>query len=374
MNNKNNSGDILIGIIFLFIFALYSIINEPFLLSLMLPISLILIFIYVSGTNKRDTYFKSKRVLLGTTFGVGGITIVLFYLYDKDFLIFGFEKNSYISYAIFFLIISCFFSLYSKKFIPISFLDDDDRLVQETMYEDYDYKNLEQTFAYRGTKFIDKSGTKLVVDKIDQAKGQIKSTELTIQDLELVALNKNDELKFYYQKVIYDFHKILIEQKSKINNDKLLIIYGYNFTFVKDLKDINDLKEAFKEESFLYYKIFEFLEIDMRNKDINISLRFENIYKDNLMCLEFMLIAAILMVRQYMNFPVGDLMKYVVTKKDKNFMGCFSSLPADFNNINSTSVSASGIAYYFLFYKLHLDWFNSNLDSDVIKRWVNIPV
>lgn len=371
MNNKNNSGDLLIGVALLIIFCIYSIIKEPFLLNLLIPMGLILSFIYISGTNKRDTYFKSKRVLLGTTLGVGAFTISLFYLFDKDFIVFGYEKDYYLKYAIFFLFVSCFFAIYSKRFIPISFLEDDDRLVQETMYEDYDYKTLDQTFAYRGTKFIDKNGKKISANKIDSAKGKIKSIELSIDDLELVALNKNDELKFYYQKLIFDFYKILINDSTKLTNDKLLKLYGYNFTFVKDLKNIEELKEAFKKESLLYYKIFTFLEIDMKNKDINISLKFENIYKDNLMCLEFILIAAILMVRQYMNFPVGDLMKYIITKKDKNFIGCFSSLPADFNNVNSTSISASGIAYYYLFYKLHFDWFNSSLDTDVIKRWVN---
>lgn len=371
MNNKNNSGDLLIGVFLLIIFCIYSIMKEPFLLNLLLPIGLILMLIYISGSNKRDTYFKSKRVLLGTTLGVGVVTIFLFYIFDKDFMVFGYEKSDYLKYAIIFLIISSFFAIYSKKFIPISFLDDDDRLVQETMYEDYDYKTLDQAFAYRGTKFVDKEGKKIPAEKIANAKGKIRSIELTIADLELVALNKNDELKFYYQKLIFDFYKILINDSTKLTNEKLLKIYGYNFTFVKNLKNVDELKEAFKKESFLYYKIFEFLELDMKNKDINISLKFENIYKDNLMCLEFILISAILMVRQYMNFPVGDLMKYINSVKDKNFIGCFSSLPADFNNVNSTSISASGIAYYYLFYKLHSDWFNSNLDMDIIKRWVN---
>lgn len=369
MNNKNNSGDLLIGLVLLVCMSVYFIINEPFLITLLIPICFVLFSIYVSGTTKRDTYFKSKRVLLGSTALIGLITLCIFYLFDKDFLIFGFERDSYMFIALLFVLYSAFFAYFSKKLIPISFLDDDDRLVQETMYEDYDYKTLDETYAYRGISFVDQNGSKITPDTLKRANGKIKSLELNVLDLEMVALNKKEQLKFYYEKVIFDFYRVFTNG-SKLTNNTLLQLYGYNFTFNKKLNDIDEFKIALKNESLFYYKIFEFLEKDMKNKDILIQLNFKNIYKDNLYCLEFILISAILMVRQYMNFPVGDLMKYVKTKKDKNFLGCFSSLPADYYNVNSTSITPSGIAYYYIYYKLHLNWFSTNMDSTIIKRWV----
>jgi hypothetical protein len=372
MNNKDKSGDLIIGIILLVCFAIYFIIDEPFLLSLLIPISIILFLIYDSGTNKRDTYFKSKRVLLGTVALVGFMTILFFYMFNSDFEVFGYERDFYVNLGVFLVFVSAFFAWFSKQVIPISFIEDDDRLVQETMYEDYDFQTLGEVYAYRGITFKDETGNSFTIKDLHKAKGKITSSELVTNDLEMVALNDKEHLKFYYEKLIYDFYKVLSDNSRKLTNEHLLKLYGYNFTFIKRVKSEDELKKLLKKESLLYSKIYHFLEKDMKNPEINISLNIENICKDNLYCLELILISAILMVRQYMNFPVGDLMKYVKTKKDKNFIGCFSSLPADYSNVNSTSASASGIAYYFIYYKLHLIWFTSNTDREIIKRWVRI--
>lgn len=369
MNNDKNGGDLVIGFILFFAIGIYFIIDDPFLLTILFPVALVMLFIYISGTNKRDTYFKSKKVLLGTTLGVGFFVIMLFYLLDSDFEYFGYEKTFYLSLSLIFLFVSAFLNWFAKMATPISFLGDDDRLVQETMYEDYEYKTLSETYSYRGVKFKDEDGKKVTSKTIDKASGIITPLELDITDLEMSALNSQDKLKFYYEKLIYDFYNN-ITKNNKISNQKLLALYGYNFTIKSKLRNLGQYKKALKSESFLYYKIFEFLEKDMKRPEINITLNFRNLYVDNLHCLELMLISSILMVRQYMNFPVGDLMKYVATKKEKNFMGCFSSLPADFANVNSTSISPSGIAYYYVFYKLHLNYFNSHTDKEVAERWI----
>ena len=90
------------------------------------------------------------------------------------------------------------------------------------MYEDYEYKTLSQNFLHRGIKFRDEKGNKITAKNIDQAEGMLTPTELDITELEMVAINKKDELKFYYEKLIYDFYKVFINDKTlkNLNNEK----------------------------------------------------------------------------------------------------------------------------------------------------------
>jgi hypothetical protein len=55
MNNKNNSGDLLIGLVLLICMSVYFIINEPFLITLLIPICFVLFSIYVS-LNPKEFY------------------------------------------------------------------------------------------------------------------------------------------------------------------------------------------------------------------------------------------------------------------------------------------------------------------------------
>ena len=102
---------------------------------------------------------------------------------------------------------------------------------------------------------------------------------------------------------------------------------------------------------------------------IKIKINFERIYADNRYCLELTLMGIIQLVRFYSNFPVGDLGKYCETIKDRNFLSAFSSLPTDIRNIKSTTIAPMGIGYYYMFYKLHLDWLNKTTNEEFIKTW-----
>ncbi|MDQ1340804.1 MAG: hypothetical protein QG567_1962 [Campylobacterota bacterium] len=367
MKNEG-SLDIYIGILLGFFLFLYFIITDPFLLVLIIPLSLYILIVLFSGTTLRDAYFKAKKNLLLTVAVSGFFVLAFYYFLDSDFTYFVFNQDSYVAIALFLVLLSLFLNWFSKRSIPISFLGDDERLVQETMYEDYSHKQLGDAYLYRMASFRDSKRELHAPDELHVVRSaDWVAAELSVLDLEMEAIDSRDRMKFYYEKVVFDMFNDFCEGCK--DSQKMLIMYGYNLTIVKGLKDIKRFEEALKKESFLYYKIFKFLEKDMNNPSIKIQMNWQNIYSDNYHCLELCLMSIILMVRQYLNFPVGDLAKYVVTKKDKNFIGAFSSLPADFANINSTSVSASGIGYYYTFYRIHYKWFAED-QSAVLARWV----
>lgn len=368
MDNKGQ-GDLLIGIFLAICLFIAWIFSDSFVMWIIVPVGFLTAWVWASGTHQRDEYFKAKKTLIATVLVMGMIAGSAYYMLDRDFIFFPYNQNYYVALAGVFVALSLFFKWFGKKIIPISSVKDDDRLVQETMYEDYDFQSLGDTYSYRYKKFEDGDGRKgLTPKKVFNASGELTPRELSIQDIEMEAINKNDELKFYYEKVIYDMYNDLLSGSK--NQNKMLEMYGYCFTIVPNIKSQAHFKEVLKEHSLFYYKIFCFLEKDMQKDFIGIKLRWQNLYADNLYCLEFCLISAILMVRRYMNFPVGDLAKYVKTSKDKNFLGCFSSLPADMGNVNSASVSASGIAYYYGYYKIHLESFLKDAEG-VEGRWVH---
>ncbi|MDD5373318.1 MAG: hypothetical protein PHO62_07840 [Sulfurimonas sp.] len=367
MNSDKNYGDLLIGILLGIGLGLYAIFSDPFLLWIIIPSILLWLIVWASGTRYRDEFFNAKKVLQATVLVIVVIAFSVYYFTDRDFVFFAYNQNYYIVLASLLVSASLFFQWFAKKAIPISSVKDDDRLVQETMYEDYKFQPLGDTYAYRYAKFVDEAGQKLNPKTVAKAKGKLTPRELKIDDIEMEAINFNDELKFYYEKLIYDMFNDFITGGK--NQEKMQEMYGYSFTIVKGIKSQAHFKEVLKEHSLLYYKIFCFLEADMNKDFIGIKLRWQNLYKDNLYCLEFCLISVILMVRRYMNFPVGDLAKYVKSSKDKNFLGCFSSLPADMEKTESSSVNASGCVYYYAYYKIHIDSFLK--DSVAIEeRWL----
>ncbi|OGS70716.1 MAG: hypothetical protein A3F91_09385 [Flavobacteria bacterium RIFCSPLOWO2_12_FULL_35_11] len=366
MKNEG-SMDIYIGMLFGFFLFLYFIITDPFLLVLIIPFSLYLLIVLFSGTTLRDAYFKAKKNLLLTIAVSGFLVLAFYYFLDSDFTYFVFNQDSYVTFAVVLVFFSLFLNWFSKRSIPISFLGDDDRLVQETMYEDYSYKMLGDSYLYRTVSFRDSKRKLHAPDELHPKIEDWVPAELSVLDLEMEAIDGRDRMKFYYEKVVFDMFNDFCEGCK--DSEKMLKMYGYNLTIVKGLKDIKRFEEALKKESLLCYKIFKFLEKDMNNPSIKIQMNWQNIYSDNYHCLELCLVSIILMVRQYINFPVGDLAKYVVTKKDKNFIGAFSSLPADFANINSTSVSPSGMGYYYTYYRIHYKWFAED-QSAVLARWV----
>lgn len=360
--------DILIGTVLGLIACIVLLFNDPFLIFVLLPIVVALFIVWTSGTTKRDHYFKAKKALMLTVGVVGGVAILAYYIFDNDFEYFAYNQGSYASLAVILFLVSLFLLWFMKRSVPISFPEDDERLVQETMYTDYEHYGLKEAFAYRGLKFIDSRGEKIKVEELDKAVGEIISTEIDIRDLEMVAVNDNNELKYYYEKLLYDMYNAFAA--GRYDAERMQQLYGYSLTIKPGIRSVTQFKKELAEVSLFYSKIFEFLERDMNSPGIKIKLNWKNLYVDNYQCLEFCLISAILMLRQYMNFPVGDLPKYVTTGKDKNFLGCFSSLPADFANVNSTSISPSGIAYYYIYYRMHLDWFVNSPDEKVIARWI----
>lgn len=368
MNDKNVA-DLWIGVAASIAAFIGFIFLDPFLLWIIIPTLIFSTIVYGSGTTHRDEYFKSKKNLIATVFVVGFMTLATYYFMDSDFVFFPYNQNFYVFLAGNFVAVALFLNWFTKKAVPISSVDDDDRLVQETMYPDYGFQSLGDTYLYRYAKYKDeKSKDVLKPQDIFSSEGVLTPKELNVYDVEMEAINDDNELKFYYEKVLFDMYNDLLQGGKK--QERMLEQYGYCFTVVDGIKSHEHFKEVLKEHSLLYYKIFCFLEADMKKSYIGIKLRWKNIYADNLHCLEFCLISVILMVRQYMNFPVGDMAKYVRTTKDKNFLGCFSSLPAELGNVDSTSVSASGIAYYYVYHKLHLEFFRRDVAA-VEERWLS---
>ena len=366
MNKENSGMDSIIGIGLIIIIFIWAMVISPIYLFVLIPIAIMIFVIFSSSLSQRDEYFKSKNAIMGTTAGIGVLGAALYFLNKDDFDYFWIYQNNYILISMIFVMISAFGLIYYKKFIPVSFIKDDDRFVQQTMYRDYDYIDLRDRFAYRGLKFRSEDGEKYTPQTLIKAKTPYKSTELSIFDLEVEAVNDKDELKFYYQKLIYDFYNDFMFDKNK-NAEKLLCLYGYNITVVYNLRSISAFKKALKKESLLYYKIFSFLELDM--KKIGIKINFKKIYNDNYCSLELTLLGIIQYVRLFANFPVGDFGKYVLTTKDRNFLSAFGSLPTDYQNISSTTIAPLGIGYYYLFYKIHYNWFVSIEAKEFEKEW-----
>jgi len=363
---KKGSSDKFYGVLLFICLVLYITFTTSFLLSIVIPVGLVILYILFSGSKHRDEYFKAKgNLIMGVTL-LGAIVVGTYYFLDEEFENFFLYQDKYVYLAVFLLLVSLFMNWFTKQSLPISSVEDDERLVQETMYEDYDFRPLGDAFLYRGMKFRDSDGRKISPDTVKKAKGVLTPTEINSQDVEMVALNKKYDLMFYYEKVIYDMYHSFLQGKTDL---KLLELYGYNLTIVKGIKDIDGFEKALKKESILYYKLFQFLKADMNSHSLKLKPNWKQIYADNYYCLEFCLISIILLVRQFINFPVGDMAKYVTTTKDKNFLGCFSSLPADYANINSTSISPSGVAYYYVYYKIHLEWFTKCTEEEFCAKW-----
>lgn len=371
---ESNDIDLLIGIFILSIIAAYLFFIEPFLILISFPIAIITFVIYASGSNLRDEFFKSKKVLLWSCFIMFFLNISFYFFFNNDFeKYFVFNQDKYVLISFLFLFLTLFFNWFNKKIIPISFVKDDDRIVQETMYEDYEHKTLTENFIHRGTVFKDETGKKITIKNLNEARGMLTATELDIKELEMVTINKNDSLKFYYEKLIFDFYRVFTKDKKikTLNNEKLLILYGYDITYA-ECKNMEDFKNSLRNYSLMFQKIFYFLEKDMNNPEINISMNIKNIFEDNHNCFELSFMMIFLMVRQYMNFPMGDLGKYIDTAKDYQFFGTLTSLPSDYYDIGSTSVCPSGIAYYYIFYKLHLNNFQIKSEKEILDRYVII--
>lgn len=370
---KSNDLDMWIGIFLLGIFVVCFFIFEPSLIIISIPLTIVAYTIFISGSEKRDEYYTSKKILFWTIVAIQFFIFCFYFLIKQEFEQFVFYKDKYVFIGFLFAIISLFFVWFNKKIIPISFIEDDDRIVQETMYEDYDYKDLGEAFLYRGSKFKDENGKIITANNLNEATGTLTPIELDILELEMVATNKKDELKFYYEKLIYDFYRVFTKDTNlkTLKNQSLLKTYGYNFTFI-ECEDLEQFKEILKTQSIFFQKLFYFLEKDMLSSEINISVNIKNIVDDNNKCLELVLITVFLLVRQFMNFPTGDLAKYITCQKDYQFFGALSSLPSDYVDINSTSVGPSGIAYYYIFYKIHLNNFQIKNEKEIFNRWLII--
>lgn len=365
MDRKDNA-DKFFAVLLLIIFAIYLAFSHTFLLAVFIPVGLIILYILFSGTKERDEYFKAKRNLILGVLLLGVVIFFIYYFYDEEFNTFMLYQDKYVYLTCLFFLIALFMNWFTPKSIPISSVNDDDRLVQETMYEDYDFRTLGDAFLYRGIEFKDSNGKKVSANNLQRAKGTLIPTEISAQDIEMVALNKKDDLKFYYEKVIYDMYNSFLNGKTDL---KLLEMYGYNLTIVKGIKNTEEFEQVLKNTSLFYYKLFQFLKKDMNSHSLKLKLNWKQLYADNFYCLEFCLISIILLVRQFINFPVGDMAKYVRSTKDKNFLGCFSSLPADYFNVNSTSASPSGVAYYYIYYKIHLEWFTKCTEEEFCAKW-----
>ncbi len=359
---------IFLAIILLFV----GIIADAFLLVLIIPSIMVIAGIYFSSDAKRDEYLKAKRAAVFAVLFVSIINFLGYFLYDDFFNALVFNQDSIVYLSAFMLLASMFIKWFSKRAIPVSFLEDDDRIVQETMYEnDEDIAagyNLKNAFLYRSTRLKDGNGQIFDAKDIHKAKGELTPVELDISDIEIEALNGKGELKFYYEKLIFDMYNDFITNNDPKTQEKFEKYYGYNFTIDHGLTTEEDFVKALKETSLFYYRVYQFIKKDANNKDTSIEFRFDLMYIDNFHCLEFVLVTMFLMIRQYVNFPTGNLGMYVKTPKDKHFLGLLASLPANFYATNTTSSSASGVAYYYTYYAINKKRFQNI--KETIKRYV----
>jgi len=367
---KEDGGDKISFYIMAAILIIGIIFYKPFVIVILLPSLFILFNVVVTGSEQRDEFFKGRLALTWACLFLALIVFVIDYEMQNSFKNLIYSQNSLVLYGIIPFFISLYLMMYGKRILPISFLNDAPELFkQETMYEDDNFRDLKLAYLYRGVSFKDEYGRKLTPKKIAKAdsKVDISSTKIDTFDIETVILDDNEHLKFYYEKLIFDLYNDFVANKGA-NQDKLEKYYGYSFTIRKDVINEKDFEEALKETSLLYYKIYTFIKKDMDSDVVSKSFRFENMYKDSFHCLELTLMLMIEMLRQFMNFPVGDFPKYVKNRKDMNFIGAFASLPSEFYLVTTTSIAARGVAYYFVFYKIHAKRFEDA--AGTVKRYV----
>lgn len=365
---QNRLGMILVGVL---LFAVLFWV-EPYFTIVFLPTFLTALVVSSATRTERDEYYKARIGILIAVL-VAGFLSMGFYVTTNSW----FENSALYENTLLVVLILCVLGSaglvwMSKRVVPVSFMKDDPRIVQETMYEDGNYDiSLGRTFAYRGSKFQDlATGRILKRNELKYAKGELKPLELESDDVETEAINDKGELKPFYQSAVNALFNDMVLHGGK-NQAKLERLYGYSFTVRKDVVSESDFEIALKETSLFYAKIYEFLKKDCNNPDVNIKFKFEPMYIDSMQCLELTLMLMIHMLRQYTNFPVGDMAKYIKTSKDKNFLGCFSSMPSEFFNTGSTSIAPPGIAYYFTYYSLHEERFKNT--KAVIKRYIANP-
>jgi hypothetical protein len=351
----------LIGVVLFVVLIIYDI----FLLTIFIPGFIAMMIVFSVTSKEKNEYYKAKQVLtLSLAFTL--VVIMSFYYLFQNFFETPLKDASYILFLSAFFMLSVAFLWLNKRVVPVSFLEDDDRIVQETMYEDGDYtQNLQRAFAYRGTLFKDGVGKKIKPTEIHKAKGTLIPLDLDLWDVETEAVDKNGELKS--QAAIFNLFQDLVLNEGK-NQKQLEKYYGYCYTIELTVRNEKEFAEALKNTSIFYYKIYEFLKKDCDHPQVQVDFVFQAMYLDSLRCLEITLMLMIHMTRQYMNFPVGDLSKYVRTTKDKQFLGAFASLPSDFYSPGTTSVAPAGVAYYYAYYAIHGEGFEDI--EGTMKRYV----
>ena len=371
MNNKENGLDTFMMYLILGISIVVVLFIAPIYLTLVIPFSIILLLLHTSSSSDKDEFREAKKNIIFSTLFVVGMSGSIYFIFSADFigLNYFYQGYFYVYLALFLLFANIFIFMYRKKFFPLSFLKDSDIFVQQTMYADYKYMTLKDKFLYRGTKFINSKMSKLKAKDIKSKNiRDIKSTELSIFDIEVEAVNKKGELLFYYQKLLYDFYNLFFMETYTIQNvNYLKMHYGYSLTCSYTIENEKEFENKLQEVSLLYSKIWEFLKLDM--KKVNVHINIIKVFENNRNCLELSLLFAIEWMRFYVNFPVGDLAKYVKTVQDRNFLSAFSSMPTDYKNIQSTTIKPMGIGYYYLFYQLHLDAFNDMSDDEFVNEY-----
>jgi hypothetical protein len=349
---------------FVFIALLYV---DIFLLTIFTPIFIAIIVLISATSKEKNEYYKAKQFILLS------LVLLSFLIMSIYFIVEGFFTNPikgfpFILTISFLFVLAAGFLWMNKRAVPVSFLADDDRLIQETMYEDEDYtQTLQRAYAYRGTVFLDDAGSKIKPNQVSKAKGNLIPLDLTLYDVETIAVDKSGHLKSFYQDAVLNLFTDLVLNEGK-KQTQFERYYGYCFTVDHSIKSEKEFAEKLKEESLFYYKIYEFLKKDCDHPQVKVKFNFQAMYLDNLRCLELTLMLMIHMTRQYMNLPTGNFAKYSRTKKDKQFLGAFSSMPSDFYATGSTSVAPAGVAYYYAYYAIHTDGFKDI--QGTMKRYV----
>jgi len=361
--NKNYTQERLGVILVAVLIALVLFWVNPYFIIVFLPIFMTALAVVSLLRSERDEYYHARKNLLIAVFLVGFLGMA-FYLITNSLFEYAFLHTLALSVVLGAGVLFGFGLLWAtKRATPVSFLKEDPRIVQETMWEDGNYDlTLGKTFAYRGLTFQDlATGKKLKRHEIKYAKGELKPLELDVDDVETESMDDMGVLKPFYQAAIVALSSDL--SKGGQMQAHLESLYGYSFTIRKDVACEKDFEKALAGTSLLYSKVYYFLKKDMAHPDLKVSFNFEAMFIDNLYCLELTLMLMIHMARQFVNFPVGDMAKYVQSQKDKNFLGAFGSMPSEYYAPDTTSVAGPGIAYYYVYYVLHRERFENQKET-----------
>lgn len=372
---KENGPDITLYVLAI-IAGIVGIFYMPETLVFLFFLAVAMFFVVSSGKNERDEYHKAKKELKWVVLFVGGFCFLLYLMLFKIMKIEAGAFHIIVSFLLF--IVGVIYLRYFKRAYPVRFLQDDERFVQEKMY-DYIEGDLDASFAHRVLKSM----------KLPN-KPRAYPTLVTTKEINHIAY---DELKgvmpLGVQKAVIE---ILNEGFSGgKNNDYLIKSYGYCFNVLnKDIDTIEKFETFLKEFSHFYFMVYTVITTEL--KSVKKELNYKQIKEQHKGIVELMMLAMLHAARYYKNVPAGN-MGGALFKKDRNnyianlwqyhkdrkiytqnyaLLAAIYALPSDIKDVTSTTVGAAGVAIYFGYYKINEEFFQNHTEEEIIKKWVKI--